>query len=71
MAKHEVCVTVTFRFDPVEPDGSSCAICGDRIFLDQRRMVIIVGGQEMPQDVCICGSCYDPDLWTEAFAIDS
>ena len=51
-------VDVTVRFVPFEPDGSSCEVCGDTIYLKGLRPVFVVGGKKLSaSELRFCQSC--------------
>lgn len=52
-------ITGTLEWRKVDPDGSDCYRCGDRIWLVQFSAVMIIGIREHKLPICLCQSCAD------------
>lgn len=55
----ELCLTAQFHWEPVEPDGSTCYLCGDRCFLKMFRLLAKIEEIKTIIDThaIICESC--------------
>lgn len=53
-------VNFTMYFDRAEPDGSPCAVCGERCFLWMWRMIMRLTGTERRHKTptVLCDSCH-------------
>ena len=50
-------ITFAVRWDTEDADGGKCCLCEDLRFGKQVRMILIIGGEDMPQEQALCQSC--------------
>lgn len=54
-----ITITLTSKWRYVESDGSECLGCGDKIFMEQKRLFLEIDGKPLTEcdEINLCQSC--------------
>lgn len=53
-----VILEFTSTWQPSDPDGTICRLCGDPIYSTMYRLLYMINGVVKKDDIVLCESCY-------------